>query len=120
MSLTEKQQAYCDRVEANLKGLCAVSTGACPGCDECADAFGFDSTDEFTEAYESGSFEPESSFCWSGCEICGSSLGGEMEHWHAIEGDKPKGGEILHFTNACRDCLMFLANGEVPDDEYLD
>jgi len=47
--MTNKQ--YVKAVESNLKGLEAVSTGVCPGCETCATEHGF-TIDEFTEAYE--------------------------------------------------------------------
>lgn len=53
----------------------------------------------------------EPSFSWSGCQICDSALGGDFECWHGID----KNGEILHFTRACVDCVVYLANGDEPE-----
>lgn len=116
---------YVERVTKNLEGLDAVSTGPCPGCEECADHFGF--TDEynddgdtiktavvcFDEAYERGEVESEGSFSWSGCGICDSTLGGNLEVWHGVS--KETGG-VLHFDDACVDCVVYLANGDVPEE----
>ena len=117
--------AYTDSVERSLKGLKAVSTGPCPGCAECASAYGFrDYEDDdgnviltaqqrFDEAYESGSICTEGSFSWGSCDICGSTFGGDREEWHAL-----MDGKLQHFDNACTDCVVYLANGDEPEDWY--
>lgn len=101
---------YTESVARNLEGLEAVSTGPCPGCPDCARARGMEVAD-YDKAYEAGEVEPEASFSWRGCEICGSTLGGDREEWHAI-GSK---GELLHFNAACVDCVVYLANGDEPE-----
>lgn len=57
----------------------------------------------------------EGSFSWSSCACCGSRLGGDRYCAHGFDDD----GEIIHF-DICTNCLYFLANGDVPPDEYLD
>ena len=109
---------YTDAVESGLKGLEAVSTGPCPGCEQCADDHGYDNLGAFEAAWEAGDIEAEGSFSWSPCGICGSHLGGDREPWHAIAGepgDDLKGREILHFSDACIDCVVYLANGDEPE-----
>ena len=41
-NLTEKQKAYIERIEHYTKGLTAVSTGICPGCEKCIDSYGIE------------------------------------------------------------------------------
>jgi len=106
---------YTDSVEQNLEGLTAVSTGLCPGCGECADQCGLE-PEEYEQAYEEGSVCDEGGFSWSGCGICGSTLGGTLYTWHGINSE----GEILHFDDACTDCVMYLANGVEPEEENAD
>ena len=90
---------YTDRVEANLKGLKAVSTGVCPGCEVCAEDHGFgENMEDFEHA-------------WSSCGICGNHLSGTMHVWHWVDDE----GEIMHETDACVDCVVYLANGEEPE-----
>ena len=138
---------YARAVERNLEGLTAVSTGLCPTCDECRDAFdeyrpelddwtiatefwavpAIDSPHfrmrfpseslaldaartAFHEAWSCGQVTETACFSYSGCDICGSSLGGDMVPWHAITPD----GRLLHFDNACVDCVMYIAYGEEP------
>lgn len=95
-------ETYKQAVEHNLKGLSFVSTGACPGCDECG------LSDEPTEQERELAEEP--SFSWSACEACGSSLGGNRHPAHGIMED----GAILHLS-ICMDCLYFLNYGQLDD-----
>lgn len=84
--------AYTDAVKRNLKGLEAVSVGNCPGCDACNGA------------------DEEPSFSWASCGICNSHLGGNRESWHAI-----LDGKIVHWDDACVDCVLYIANGDEPE-----
>jgi hypothetical protein len=102
---------YTDSVEKNLSGLEAVSTGPCPGCQECADSHGYEDTDKFNTDLENGSVCAEAHFSWTSCGICGSQLGGDREAWHGIDSD----GNLMHFDDACTDCVVYLANGEEPN-----
>ena len=96
----------CDKTRRELD---AVSTGACPGCEQCRDAFDSDLTMEaFDEAWQRCEVYVESSFSWSSCGICGSTLGGDREPWHWIDEDN----EIQHEDDACIDCVYYMANGE--------
>ena len=103
---------YTLAVEHNLTGLEAVSTGLCPGCQDCADAHGYETLAAYDEAYEAGEVCDEGSFSWVDCDICDSSLGGDRYVWHAIID-----GEIHHWSNACVDCVAYLANGTEPEKE---
>ena len=140
--------AYTDSVESTLKGCKFVSTGICPGCDECRESVGYvpeqtfahgdgptgdgywyiravgvgaSHPDEETclaaceEGFDagvgSGCFASEAGFSWSACGICGSSLGGDREVWHWVD-DKNR---IQHESDACTDCVIYLANGDEPE-----
>jgi hypothetical protein len=116
--MTEYEQA----IEHNMKGLTAVSTGVCPGCEECAQQYDYDDVEccengfnmkLFDEAVSAGEVFDEGSFSWSGCDICGSSLGGTFEVWHAVDEES---NEIVHGEHACMDCVMYLANGTLPEE----
>lgn len=138
--LTRKQRAFVEAIERNTAGLTAVSTGVCHGCEQCRDEHGQKITcptcngegwidedndcqdcdgdgkrqltmEEFEEEWSHGRVDAEPSFSWSGCDICGSSLGGNMEPWHGVD----ENGEIVHGDNACVDCVMYLANGDLPE-----
>src|SRR5215475_6853029 len=105
--------AYTEAVARGLRGLDAVSTGLCPGCDECADAYGYESQTDFDADYEAGKVYDEGHFSWSACGICGSGLGGTREHWHALDEETDR---LYHFDDACVDCVVYLANGDEPED----
>jgi hypothetical protein len=139
--LTPKQQEYIEAVERNTAGLTAVSTGPCPGCKQCRDEYGItvpcecqnlpdcegepdpfcDDCDghgdrqptmaEFSEQWSNGKIVEEGGFSWDGCDICGSSLGGTMEPWHGVDSSN----KIIHGDCACVDCVVYLANGDIPD-----
>lgn len=104
---------YTDAVERTLAELKYPSIGACPGCEQCRDLFAPDMTmEEFEEAWHSGDIFEEGSFSWSGCGICGSRLGGDMHVWHWVDDDN----EIIHEDDACIDCVMYMCNGDEPDE----
>jgi hypothetical protein len=110
-TMTKQQRRYIAAVEAGLQGLKAVSTGYCPGCSQCSEDLGYDDIDDYNADYERGAVSNEGSFSWQGCDICGSTLGGNMEVWHWMDAE----GEIMHESCACVDCVMYLANGDLPD-----
>lgn len=105
-----------------LEGTEFFSVGTCKGCAECGDV-----------NPESGD---EGSFSWSGCETCGSSLGGDryaahgyvripqtVRRYQSPYSDKPaqtyvrKVRTLVHF-DVCADCLQYFANGEpFPENE---
>ena len=94
--------AYTDALDVHLEGLTAVSSGACPGCVACGEP---DTDDEMDIANEGH-------FSWRSCDSCGSTLGGDRYAAHGIDDDD---GENVHL-DICVDCLMFLANGDEPED----
>lgn len=109
----EKYETYQETVEHYLKGLEAISTGPCPGCEECG----------IPEDAEEYSEEPW--FSWHPCEICGSTLGGNRESWHAwipatnIPGDVHEHGKIVHGT-CCEDCVYYLNYGCLDDMSMME
>lgn len=90
---------YAERVEKNLEGIEHVSEGPCPGCETCG-------LPEDAEEYDC-----EPGFSWSACEVCGSSLGGDRHPFHGI-----LDGKLLHLEG-CTDCALYIANGQLPDEE---
>ena len=68
--------------------------------------------EQFEEAMDNGEIVQEPFFSWEGCDLCGSHLGGNFEPWHAVDANN----EIVHGQRACVDCVVYLANGELPDD----
>jgi len=115
---SKRQLAWMKRFEDGLSGMEGVSSGTCPGCPECMERDGYDDEEAHEEAYQCGSLDAsdEPSFSWHSCGICGCGLGGDRHVWHWLD----SGNEIVHESDACTDCVVFHANGDVPDDEYLD
>ena len=115
---SDHARAFIAAVESGCEGLTAVSTGLWPGCETCREAYAPDASPEgFEQLWQSGEVFAEPSFSPCGCEICGSLLGGNFEPWHAIALDA--NGEptrlIVHGDRACVDCLLYLANGDLPE-----
>lgn len=113
---------YEDRVASGLKGLEAVSTGICSGCDKCMGIYGYETTDKvrFEEDWASGWLPEDGSFSHGACGICGSSLGGNRYMWHWIRPNDTGsvvGQPIEHESDACVDCVQYLANGTLPDED---
>lgn len=101
--MTKSEYAeYQAAVERNLKGLEFVSTGACPGCEDCG-------LEKEATGYEIET-ATEPSFSWSSCDACGSTLGGDRHPAHGRMSD----GTLLHL-NVCTDCLYYLNYGQLDD-----
>lgn len=95
---------YRQTVKWALSGLTGISSGHCPGCDECRKPID-DDGEPFIELW----------FSKRSCEICGSSLGGDRYPIHAVMED----GEIVHF-DACPDCVYYIEYGRLDDTTMAD
>lgn len=111
--LTPRQREWTKRFDAGLPGVRFFSCGINARCNTC-NPFG-----EFTDrdVSEGRVNEPES-FSWSSCDVCGNPLGGDRHPAHGFIGGK-KDSDLCHF-DICQECLFYWANGDIPDDEYLD
>lgn len=99
MNATEYKEFQQD-FDAGIKGLNYLSTGGCPGCEECG----------IEESAEEYCVEPH--FSWSSCDICGSHLGGDRHPAHYCDDD----GAINHL-DICTDCLFYAEYGEIEGIE---
>lgn len=142
-SYTDTVARAIDRDFGGVKG--ALSTGLCPGCDECRADFPDYLPDEpdyelgggvwmveaipeetyasegeaiiasreaFDQAWSSGEVFSEPAFSHRPCQVCGSHLAGDRQVIHWIGTD----GELLHDDGACVDCVLYLANGDEPEN----
>lgn len=57
-------------------------------------------------------------FTWHSCDLCNSPLGGDRYSAHVLNTIEGK-TEVTHDLEVCTDCIMYIANGDVPDDEYI-
>lgn len=69
----------------------------------------------FNEKIEMEVYIDEGGFSCYCCDCCGNPLGGDKFAVHGFD----ENGELLHY-DVCSDCLYYLANGDIPEDDYLD
>lgn len=87
--------------------------------DACDDCNGKGSTCACSECSD---FDPEvgdeGHFSWRDCDACGSGLGGDRHAAHGLIALKPRARRthLIHL-DVCTDCLVFVANGDLPDGE---
>lgn len=103
----KQYEQYKESVKRGLDGLQFVSTGACPGCEDCD--LPADCSDHDRELAE------EPSFSWSACDCCGSTLGGNRHPAHG----RDKNGDLMHLE-VCQDCLYYINYGRLDDQTMLD
>lgn len=70
----------------------------------------------FREDWHGCLISDEGSFSGDGCGLCGMRMGSTLYVYHWVDRD----GAVMHETDGCGDCLMFHANGDVPEDECLE
>jgi len=112
MELNKRDEDFLAAIERNWPDY-NIAPGASPNMD-CCGTEGIDQDHPDYEAYD------ESSFSWSSCDSCGSSLGGDRHKAHAIHkdafGPNAKKPDDVHHIEICTDCIMWHANGELPPD----
>jgi hypothetical protein len=121
---------FTKRYERNTDGLEHVNVGFSYTCADCLANYGYrDQYDddgaivktakEVTQAdWEVGKVIEEGSFSWQACDTCGTGLGGDREAAHALRQDTDAADRAnwLHLS-VCTDCVMFIANGDEPEEE---
>lgn len=65
--------------------LGTISPGLLGSCSECQSAFGMEPREFYHGVHVSQTIEDEGSFSWADCELCGSGLGGDRYHAHAVK-----------------------------------
>jgi hypothetical protein len=66
----------------------------------------------FNEKISDQRYLDEGSFSWQGCDTCGNPLGNTLHCGHGLDKDL----NITH-VNMCTDCVMFFANGDLPEED---
>lgn len=64
-------------------------------------------------------WQDEGGFSWQPCDSCGNTLGGNRYPAHAIHRDAfdcgAKRPDLVYHIDICADCLLWHANGDLPD-----
>jgi hypothetical protein len=120
-TVTKLQQIWLDRItEAENETVYrTINPGLCWECPDCQSAYDMDEK-ELQDGIETDEVIDEGGFSTQDCETCGCPLGGDRfaaHGWLNIDGAKTN--PILLHYDICGDCVQAIANGEVPDDEYL-
>ena len=68
------------------------------------------SRERFYLDWQEGRVYSDPSFSGEPCGICGSHFAGDREPFHYL-----MRGEIEHSEGACVDCVVYLANGDEPE-----
>ena len=122
----EREVTFIERFERATEGKTFLSVGVYPPepCRPCAGSgvLGDDSCDHCSGRGTScdcptcEDSDPENSegggFSWSSCDTCDSRLGGDRYAAHYRDDTR-----AVHHLDVCTDCLMFIANGDLPDGE---
>ena len=100
---------YTERVARYLEGIEPVNAGACPGCRDCGLDDLHDANDD-PDRYDAATVSHE--FTWHRCEACRrpNNAGRRFAAHGSLDGD------TVHL-DVCDDCRMFIAYGDVPEDE---
>lgn len=98
---------FAERFTRHWQGL-HVAAGASCGCKDC----GLEDLERPDDDYARYENAGEPNFSWSKCPSCGG-LAGDRYPAHYWNDD----GTITGHVDVCQDCLMFMANGDVPEEE---
>ncbi len=96
---------YCDGLH--------IATGPAAICPQCVSAYGIDDTGDIDAMQEQ--MLDEGNFSSAQCDSCGSNLAGDRYDAHGWPVDEKPTDETLYHLTICVDCLMFHANGELPE-----
>jgi len=101
---------FIERFKFRTSDIENITTGFSYACSDCQDAHGFCCMHSAKAAYESGEVSEEGHFSHDRCDMCRSLPGNRYAAHGTIDGTS------YHFE-VCQDCLMYIANGELPEDE---
>ena len=110
---TRSQRAFVAAVDRGLEGMEPVSPGLSASCEVCRTAHGDISEEEFRELLEHGGADDEGGFSWHRCDSCNTGLGGNRSAAHGFT--TINGEDTLVHLDICDDCMLYLANGDLPE-----
>lgn len=106
-------RSYLVEFDRRTKGLKYLSSGICAACCDCQSNYGYDSPGELERAIVDGLCD-EGGISRAGCDCCGNSLQQKLYDGHAFI--ELNGKEVLTHLDLCEDCVMFIANGDMPQN----
>jgi hypothetical protein len=109
----DRGRRYVEAFERHTKGMFALSIGLCSACSDCQSAF---DVGELTlrKMIDEG-LSDEGGISRAGCDCCGSGLQQNLYAGHCwITLDDGK--EVLTHLELCSDCMLFIANGDFPEN----
>lgn len=115
-------QTDSEKFEAAVAHYCeglSVAPGTAACCGECLSDYGIEDTGDVDAMQEELYAQPdEGNFSNSQCDSCGSNLAGDRFTAHGLPIDD-KGAldyeRDLYHLSICVDCLLYWANGDVPE-----
>jgi hypothetical protein len=108
----DRQRSWMVEFERRTKGLEAISCGLCSQCSDCQSTF--DESEIGLERLIDKGLCDEGGFSRSGCDTCGNCLGQNLYAGHALI--QLDGKQVLTHLEICQDCLMYIANGQLPGE----
>lgn len=106
--LAERVRLFFEREGIN----CLTETTYCPDCG--SENLDYDAC-EYTcrdcgKVFDGGECPHEAHFSWDSCDCCNAIAGDR----YFCEGYHPESGEVLKGYEICPDCLIYVANGDLP------
>ena len=115
--LGTRNDAFLEAIDVFLRGMDGEPSSGMWECPECGHRW--DVTEDCPECGCDLEIALEPSFSWSGCDCCDSTLGGDlypMIGW--LNGAREAGFNYETHGwegRACADCVIFFANGDLPE-----
>lgn len=102
-----------ERFKRRTEGLEAISCGLCSKCSDCQSTF--DASELELERLIDRGLCDEGGISRSGCNTCGDCQQQLLYAGHAWM--QLDGKEVLTHLEICQDCMLYIANGQLPEDK---
>lgn len=110
--ITKRQYEFEDNIKRQSESYSkGVFSGFSIRCGECLYAYDICCKHKAEYMMENNQIIEEPNFSWSPCDLCQTSLGGDRHIAHGLD----ENYDEIHLE-ICTDCLMYISNGELPED----
>ena len=119
-------ECHLDTVPCEACGGKGTERGEPYPADDCAACDGAGYVEGSNDDEEARQLAEEPSFSSAQCDGCGSTLAGDRHPAHATArrylpqeryyGLRPSGPEYILHLDICTDCVLYLANGDEPEN----